>query len=151
VYRFVLYLSRNVALAEDLTAETFLRVWTSPVPVQLETVRAWLLAIARNLVFEQSRRMRRESEMADFAALVRIEESIDARRELAAVLAELEAMPEPDRAALLLRAEGDLSYRDIAHILGGTEQSVRVRVFRARARLEKVRKVFHDDRARSVR
>ena len=140
VYRFVLYLTRNQALAEDVTAETFLRVWASPAPVQLETVRGWLLTIARNLVYELSRRTHRESEMPDLASLVRFDETIDARRELAAVFTELERMPEADRTALLLRTEGELSYSEIAQILGSTEPAVRVRVFRARARLDKTRK-----------
>ena len=152
IYRFVLYLTHNAATAEDVTAETFLRVWASPAPVEIGTVRAWLLTIARNLVFEQGRRNRRElPQTGGLTSSMRLDESIDARRELGAVLAELEAMPEPDRAALLLRTEGELPYADIAQILGGTEQSVRVRVFRARARLNKVRMAFHDDRTRSFR
>jgi RNA polymerase sigma-70 factor, ECF subfamily len=150
VYRFVLYLTHNTAVADDVTAETFLRVWSSPVPVQMETVRGWLLAIARNLVFEQARKTRREAEVTDLACALRLDESIDARRELAAVLAELGNLSEADRSALLLRSEGELSYREIAHIVGSTEQAVRVRVFRARARLEAARKELYGNPARSV-
>lgn len=151
VYRFVLYLTRNAAIAEDLTAETFLRVWTSPVPTRMETVRGWLMTIARNLAFDHGRRARRESEMIDVPGELRLDESIDARRELSLVLDELQALPENDRAALLLRTEGELSYGEIASIFGSTEQAVRVRVFRARLRLEKARKEQRGDRARSLR
>jgi DNA-directed RNA polymerase specialized sigma24 family protein len=31
VYRFALYLSGDPALADDITSETFVRVWSSPV------------------------------------------------------------------------------------------------------------------------
>ena len=49
VYRFALYLSGDPALADDVTSETFVRVWSSPEPVRLATVKAYLLSIARNL------------------------------------------------------------------------------------------------------
>lgn len=46
VYRFALFLSGDPALADDITSETFIRVWSSPQPVRLATVKAYLLAIA---------------------------------------------------------------------------------------------------------
>ena len=50
VYRFALYLSGDPALADDVTSETFIRVWSSPEPIRLATVKAYLLTIARNLL-----------------------------------------------------------------------------------------------------
>src|SRR5437879_6441822 len=60
VYRFALYLSGNAAVAQDVTSETFIRVWSSPEPVRLATVKAYLLAIARNLCFMERRRSSRQ-------------------------------------------------------------------------------------------
>src|SRR4051795_12510572 len=60
VYRFALYLSGDPALADDITSETFIRVWSSPEPIRLATVKAYLLTIARNLwLMERRRRLRR--------------------------------------------------------------------------------------------
>ncbi|MBI3473520.1 MAG: hypothetical protein HY013_19365 [Candidatus Solibacter usitatus] len=62
VYRFALYLSGDPALADDVTSETFVRVWSSPEPVRLATVKAYLLTIARNLcLMERRRSSRRQS------------------------------------------------------------------------------------------
>ena len=47
VYRFALYLSGDSKLAEDITSETFLRVWVTDTPIRLETVKPWLLTIVR--------------------------------------------------------------------------------------------------------
>ena len=49
VYRFALYLTGDPSLADDVTSETFIRIWSSPEPVRLATVKAYLLTIARNL------------------------------------------------------------------------------------------------------
>jgi RNA polymerase sigma-70 factor, ECF subfamily len=62
VYRFALYMSGDPALADDVTSETFIRVWSSPEPVRLATVKPYLLTIARNLcLMERRRSQRRQS------------------------------------------------------------------------------------------
>ena len=62
VYRFALYLSGDPSLADDITSETFIRVWSSPEPVRLATVKAYLLTIARNLYLMERRRSLRTPE-----------------------------------------------------------------------------------------
>src|SRR3954451_19267086 len=59
VYRFALYLSGDPALADDVTSETFIRAWSAAEPVRLATVKAYLLAIARNLCLMERRRTAR--------------------------------------------------------------------------------------------
>jgi RNA polymerase sigma-70 factor (ECF subfamily) len=63
VYRFAFYLTANPTLADDVTSETFVRVWTSPQPLRLATVKAYLLTIARNLCLMEARRTNREREL----------------------------------------------------------------------------------------
>src|SRR5215467_5437898 len=65
VYRFALYLSSDPALADDITSETFIRVWSSPEPVRLATVKAYLLTIARNLWLMERRRSLRRQDLDD--------------------------------------------------------------------------------------
>ncbi len=136
VYRFALYLSGDPALAEDITAETFLRIWSSPAPVRLPTVKAYLLAIARNLYLHELRRAGRMRPLqATLPDRSRPGEQAEARAELASVLAELQNLPETDRAALLLRAEDGLSYEEIAEVLGISLAAAKVKVHRARLKL----------------
>ena len=49
VYRFALYLSGRPHEADDITAETFVRAWTSGQSIRVGTVKAYLFMIARNL------------------------------------------------------------------------------------------------------
>src|SRR5678816_4413588 len=56
VHRFALYLSGNRAEAEDITAETFVRVWASPGRIEIATVKGYLFTIARNLFLQGLRK-----------------------------------------------------------------------------------------------
>jgi RNA polymerase sigma-70 factor (ECF subfamily) len=141
VHRFALFLSGNRAQAEDITSETFIRVWTAPARLELTTVRAYLLTIARNLYLQGLRRDRRRADLPDGVAdpAPGPHEEAAGREEMAAVMAALGQLPEVDRAALLMRAEDGLPYEQIAAALGLSEAAARVRVHRARLRLAEAR------------
>jgi len=140
VYRFAYWLSGSSAEAEDITAETFLRAFTAG-DVRAETVKAYLLTIARNLHLQRLRRERRWHE--------REEEPVDpapgpgraaeGREELDATLRELRRLPEETRTALLLHVEQGLSYPEISRALGVSVAALKVRVHRARLRLAAAR------------
>lgn len=144
VHRFVLYLSGDRALADDLTSETFVRLWTARERVDLATVRAYLFTIARNLFLQGRRGPRREAVVAALAetsadARPGPAERAEARDELRATLTALQALPEIDRAALLMRADDGLPYEEIAASLGLSPITVRVKVHRARLKLAEAR------------
>lgn len=63
------------------------------------------------------------------------EQQAGARDRLRAVLAALQSLPEVDRAALLMRADDELSYAEIGAALGISEVLARVKVHRARLAL----------------
>jgi len=141
VYRFALYLSGDAALADDITSETFIRVWSSPEPVRLATVKAYLLTITRNLYLMERRRSSRSQTLDEAVpdsgrSIVR---QAEAKDELDRVLRALQEFPEMDRAALLMRVDEDLSYDEIAAILGLPLATVKVKVHRARLKLTKIR------------
>lgn len=141
VHRFVVFLSGNPAMADDIVSETFIRVWHARARLDLATVRAYLLTIARNLFLEELRRTARlaalDADVVD--AGPGPERRAAAERELQAVLSALQRLPEVDRAAVLLRADEGLSYEDIAAALGISPAAARVKVHRARLKLAEVR------------
>jgi RNA polymerase sigma-70 factor (ECF subfamily) len=61
------------------------------------------------------------------------------RQALDAVLRALQAIPEVDRVALLMRAQDGLPYNEIAAVLGLSLAAVRVKVHRARLRIAELR------------
>jgi RNA polymerase sigma-70 factor (ECF subfamily) len=141
VYRFALYLSGDPVLADDITSETFVRVWSLPEPIRLATVKAYLLTIARNLwLMERRRCLRRQGldeTIPDTApSMLR---QVEVKDELDRVLRALQEFPEVDRAALLMRADEGLPYEEIAVALGLPVATVKVKVHRARLRLAQIR------------
>jgi RNA polymerase sigma-70 factor, ECF subfamily len=137
VFRFALYLTGNRADAEDVASETFARAWTAPGNIRVGTVKAYLFMIARNLSID-IRRAAREAVECDpevAASGAGPEQATIGRDELRMALAALVELPEADRAALLMRAVGQLSYEETAAALGLSVGAARVRVHRARTRL----------------
>ena len=141
VERFALGLSGDRGLSEEIASETFVRVWTAPAPVRLETVKAYLFTIARNFFLEEMARRRRHTPLHDSIPdpAEGPEENARRRDELRAVLAGLQKLPEIDRAALLMRAEEGMPYEEIAAALGLSLAAAKVRVHRARLKLATLR------------
>jgi RNA polymerase sigma-70 factor (ECF subfamily) len=141
VFRFAQALSGDRALADDITSETFVRAWTARERVDLTTVIGYLLTIARHLYLEDRRRGQRHAALdVDPADAAPGPHALAAgRAELDAVLADLQALPEADRAAVLMRAEDRMSYQEIGAALGLSPGTVKVKVHRARRRLAEQR------------
>jgi len=137
VHRFVLFLSGRPDLADDIVSETFIRLWNARSRVDLPTVRGYLFAIARNLYLQQVRHDGRRADLPEHVVDREPgpDEQAGSRDELRVVLAALQQLPEIDRAALLMRADEELSYQEIAAALGISAVSARVKVHRARLAL----------------
>jgi RNA polymerase sigma-70 factor (ECF subfamily) len=130
-------LTRDRELTLDLTQETFLRAYRSmrASPRRLQ-IRPWLYRIATNLACDYFRRRRRfgvallSRAMHERAASdegTAIEE-----REL--VQLALNRLRSRDQAVLLLCAVEQLSYAEVAVILGGSREAVRKQFARAKQR-----------------
>lgn len=145
VFRFALSLSGHRAAAEDLTSETFVRLWTARDRVELATVLGYLLTITRHLHLQGIARDRRQGTYDGDPADSRPSQGsiAESRSELDAVLADLQRLPELDRAALLMRAEDALPYEEIAAALQISPGAAKVRVHRARRRLAALRFARH--------
>lgn len=131
--------------AEDIVSETFVRVWGAHERLELATVRAYLLAIARNVYLHGQRRERRLEEVSEMLPdpLPGAGERHEHTTELESALEALQELSELDRAAVLLRAQ-EISYDEIATALGLAPVAVRVRVHRARAKLAQMRRSGRD-------
>lgn len=140
------YLSRRVGavVADDLAAETFTRAFARRSAYDASAPRAlpWLLGIAVNLLFHHRRtEVRRgralvEADARDVDVADRFTDvsngRLDAESWRASLVAALKQLEERDREALLLLAWGDLTYDEIATVLGVPVGTVRSRLNRAR-------------------
>ena len=140
VYGYLLYLTKNWAVAEDLTGETFetaLRKWRRFDPAR-GTPRAWLLAIARSTAldwFRADQRRRRREERAGVAE--RPNGVATFGEGFSAELAEsLQALSAGEREVVALRVVLDLDGEEAARLLGITPTAVSTRLSRALSKLE---------------
>lgn len=141
VLRFSYWLSGDRSWAEDITSETFIRVWTARERVDLATVTGYLLTIARRLYLQGIARSKRTAEIEHDVEDARPDplRRAEERAELEAVVGDLQALPEIDRAALLMRATDNLPYTEIAAALDLTVSNAKVKVHRARLKLAQLR------------
>ena len=147
VYRFSLYLSGDPSLAEEITQEAFVRAWVTPGEIRGGTVKAYLLTIARNLFLAERKRTARQVALDSTLTDPKPGPEVVAagRIELDAALVALQALPEIDRAALLMHAQDGLPYAAIATALGLSITAVKVRVHRARIKLRQLCNPLEDE------
>jgi RNA polymerase sigma-70 factor (ECF subfamily) len=142
VHRFALFLSGNPALAEDLTAETFARALVARDDLRVDTVKAYLIAIARNLYRDLRRKEGRLVSLDETPEAVdpatRPDAATECRLRLQEALDAMKHLSQGEREALVLAVDRELSYERIAAILGCSVPAVKVRVHRARTRLRAI-------------
>ena len=138
VYGYLVYLTRDRSLAEDLTADTFekaLRLWRRFDPARASS-RTWLCQIARTTALDwfrsEERRQKRE-ERAAAPELVEGGLSPGLSPELEAALRELSA---GEREVIALRVLLDLDGEEAARVLGISPTAVSTRLSRALKKLE---------------
>ena len=141
VYRFSCWLSSDADEAKDITSETFVRVWLAKNDVRIESVKAYLFAIARNLWLKEKRRKNRLSPVDDEIDAEIPDQSTgpdtltELRFDLDKTIKAIQTLPEIERTVLIMRAQDGLSYEDIAGTAGLTVANVKVKIFRARAKI----------------
>ena len=139
VYSYLLTLSRDASLAEELTQETFLRAMTAEGKAaygERSKALTWLCAIGKNLFAEEMRRRKRITQLpenvlsGEDAAAKAEDEDLSFRLHVA-----LHGMEEPYKEVFQLRVFGELSFERIGALFGKTENWARVTYHRARLKL----------------
>ena len=135
VYRFALCLCGDQSEAEDITAETFTRILSDESELITDTVKAYLLTIARNLFLENKRRDARYQNTTTADKFGQsLEDSYLEDVTIQQVYRMLHTLDVNDRTALLLRAEG-ITYNDISKILNISTAAAKVKIHRLRKKM----------------
>jgi RNA polymerase sigma-70 factor (ECF subfamily) len=142
IYIFCLKMLFNADAAKDCVQEVFLRAYERREQLnEPQRFSSWLYSIARNQCLSIFRRSKHDAtQEIDFDlisgpsgetpdALMERQESVDLLNKSLAQL-NLEY-----REVLVLREFQNLSYREIAEVLGDSESAVKSRIFKARQRL----------------
>jgi RNA polymerase sigma-70 factor (ECF subfamily) len=137
IYVFAFWLAGDGYDAEDITSETFIRAWASNSPIRTETLKAYLFTIARNVYYERLRKRKNEVKISEAHSDTTPgpDSQVESRLELQRIQQVLQAYPEIDRTAFILRVQHELPYAEIARVLQLSLSAVKVKVHRTRKKL----------------
>jgi RNA polymerase sigma-70 factor (ECF subfamily) len=147
LYSYAMLLSRNREDAEDIVQETCLRAIRSADAIHADgSLKSWLFVILRNIWLNQLRRRSAAPQFAELDEDVSLAEiavetgkdpdSLFVRKmEGERIRRAIEQLPADHREIILLREYEELSYREIAAVLGCPIGTVMSRLQRARLKL----------------
>ena len=142
LFRLALRITMNRAEAEDVVQDTMLRVWGRRDEWEgMESVEAYCLTVCRNLAIDRSQLKESQNEELT-ESNANTPDSADpyslcVRNEQMALIHRLiSGLPEKQRTILQLRDVEGKSYKEIADIVGVSEEQVKVNLFRARQKIK---------------
>lgn len=139
VYGYVLSLSHNEHIAEEITQETFFKVLKKIHSFRGECkLNVWICQIAKNTYYNYCKKKHMEPE--EVLNIVPSHENIEEKmidRDTARRIHEiLHQMEEPYREVFWMRAFGELSFREIGNLHHKSEGWARVTYYRAKIKIK---------------
>ena len=144
VYYYLISLTHNQSVAEDLTAEVFISAIKSlPNFKGTSDIKTWLFSIARHKWCEYLRKENRDKTILGRLELYISDKDFSLERQiinkslLNRIYELLKSEPEKPKTILLMRVDG-YSFYEIAKKVGVSENSARVIDFRLRKKLKEI-------------
>ena len=144
LFRLALRITQNREEAEDVVQETMMKVWMRRDQWDaIDNIEAFTMTICRNLALDHLKRLDNQHASLDETDSLPIREGVGvgfmtpldhavSQNRIELVRQIIDALPEKQRSCVQLRDIENKSYRNIATILGISEEQVKVNIFRAR-------------------
>lgn len=139
VYRFVLSISRDPTVAEEITQETFFKALNSIHRFKGNCkIDVWLCQIAKNTYFSHLDKQKRftTNDSSESASDHYIEDTLLKKEEIFRIHKALHCLDEPYKEVFTLRVFGELSFAQISQIFERTESWSRVTFHRAKRKVQ---------------
>ncbi len=131
--------------AEDLVHDSYIKANSKEMVFpSMDDAKFWLIRVVKNASLNYAMRRTREGKAyhkafyEDTRKIETGEQDVLKEEARKKAVDALNKLPKNLREVLILKEYGDLNYKEIGKILGITEGNVKVRVFRAREKLEKL-------------
>lgn len=139
LYRLALRITLNNAEAEDIVQETLIKIWNKREEwEEIDSIEAFSLTVCRNLALDSLKRHDNQNDSLDVMPFERPDnasnpyEQATQNDKMSVVRKLVDALPEKQRSCMQLRDFEEKPYKEIAAILGISEEQVKVNIFRAR-------------------
>lgn len=144
MYAFFLLKTNDQAVAEDLTHDVFYEACKSIRSFQRNsTLQTWLFSIANNLLKKYYRSKRYEKMLQlrvadeDDVPQQSVEEKIILTAETKHLISQIQALDDLPKEIVVLRVFGELSFKEIAELVGKSENYARVTFHRMKVKFQK--------------
>ena len=143
VYKYLICLTHNKEIAEDLTQETFCKAIKHINRFQGKCkISVWLCEIAKNLWLNELKKMKRIStldmEKEDIDVLYNIEENFLEKQKIEWLYREIKKLDASTREIFYLKLFSNLTFKQIGKIKGKSEIWARVNYYRGKQKLKEV-------------
>lgn len=144
LFRLALRITLDSAEAEDVMSDTLIKVWNKREELKgIESIEAYCMTVCRNLALDRHEKKEaqnlsleaNEIDAADNSFTP--DEQLERDEKLRKVHELFNQLPERQRTIMQLRDIEEKSYREIATIMGVSEEVVKVTLFRARQAIKK--------------
>ena len=149
VYKYLICLTQNKDIAEELTQETFYKAIQKINTFKNNCkISIWLCQIAKNLWYDELKKNKKikdisEDEYFSIQIMTDFEDKIISEENRKILYQRIRNLNEQTRKVIYLRIIGDLSFKEIGSILGKTENWARTTFYRGK---EKLREEKDDDK-----
>ncbi len=139
VFLYIVSLSGDEQIAEDITSETFMRAMKAIDSFKGNCdIRVWLCQIAKNSYFSYLRKKKKnpvQEISVEQEDKFNLEQFIELKDDVMKVHQVLHSMNEPYKEVFTLRVFGELSFKQIASLFGKTENWACVTFHRAKKKI----------------
>ena len=145
LFRLALRITLNRAEAEDVVQETMIKVWNRRDHWdEIESIEAFCLTICRNISLDKMKKAENQNQSLqeghdapDLSYTSNPEEQAMQRDRIQLIRQLINHLPEKQRSCMQLRDFEGKSYKEIAQVLGISEEQVKINIFRARQTIKK--------------
>lgn len=144
VYKYLLCLTHDANLSEELTQETFCKAIEKIHTFKGNCkISVWLCQIAKNLLINEHNKNKKYHNMSDEELVllednINLEDTIILNNEKINLYKKMQKLDNNSKEVIYLRITGELSFKEIGNILNKSENWARVIFYRARKKLEEV-------------
>ena len=139
IFKYLIKLTRDISLAEELTQETFFRAYMNYTSLRdQEKAAVWLCQIAKNAYFawyNQHKRIEPLASAENISHTDNVEEAFIQKELSQKALRCLHQLQEPYKEVFMLCVFGGFSLKDISALFGKSESWARVTYYRAKQKL----------------